>query len=449
MERSIPISRAKTYKTQLLENCIPFWMNHGYDREYGGFITGLNRAGERIESDKSVWFQGRAGWTMANSYLLGNKSDSSLLEAAESCMDFSSRHCFDSDGRMLFRVTRQGEKLIKRRYSFSEFFSVIAGSSLAIASNDLSRLNNAYRLFRNTLEYLGNPDNADPKVDPHTRPSIGLAQPMIEINVAQEIREAFCILNSDAVEEIDFCTRLIQENIRLISHTFVRPEHEAVVEQCNPDGTLQDEHFEGRLINPGHSIEAAWFILREADYLKNGGAGMHHHMGLSESQKAAARRGRARNATTTGTPLTQPPDEADSLTRLGVKILDWMWNRGWDSEHGGLNYFADLHGHAPYEYWHNMKFWWPHNEASIALLYADLLTGDTRHSARFNELDAWIEDHFPDTEYGEWYGYLNFDGSVSSDLKGNMFKGPFHIPRMQMWGWHLINRMHHTSTTGS
>lgn len=436
MEKPIPMSRGERYKTQLLDNCIPFWMKHGFDRVHGGFITGLNRQGEIIETDKSVWFQGRAGWTMANSYLIGGSKDNSLLQATESCISFSDRHCFDNDGRMLFRITRQGGKLIKRRYSFSEFFSVIARSSLAIAKADLSQLNDAYNLFRKTLDYLRDPHSGNPKVDPHTRPSMGLAQPMIEINVAQELREAFLIVNKDAVEQIDFCTRHILQNINMIKENFVRPEFEAVVEQCNADGTLQDEHFEGRLINPGHSIEAAWFILREADYRMNGSAGIHQHL-LSKSSKSKKE---ASTAESSPTSLTE------ELIELGVHILDWMWQIGWDTSHGGMRYFADLYGYPPFEYWHNMKFWWPHNEASIALLYAHLLSADPRHLERFEQLDAWIDTHFPDRKYGEWFGYLNFDGSISTDLKGNMFKGPFHIPRMYMWGWHLINRMYHTST---
>ncbi|AHC13956.1 AGE family epimerase/isomerase [Salinispira pacifica] len=450
MEQPIPLSRGEAYRTQLLDDCIPFWMKHGLDTTYGGFMTGLDRTGKIIESDKSVWFQGRAGWTMANAYLAGGRKDAALLQAAESCITFSDRHCFDSDGRMLFRVTRDGRKLIKRRYSFSEFFSVIARSSLAIAKNDPALLDDAYRLFRSTLNYLRDPNRGNPKVDPATRSSLGLAQPMIEINVAQELREAFLILGSDTSEEIEFCTRLIRENISIIQTNFVRPEFEAVVEQCNADGSLQDEHFEGRLINPGHSIEAAWFILREADYLKSGHGGMHFApaspgsgaQGTDQAADTATDKGAAGRAETK--PKDSSPPQADMLIELGVRILNWMWNIGWDEKHGGLCYFADLHGHPPFEYWHNMKFWWPHNEASIALLYAFLLTGDPLHAQRFHMLDSWIDTRFPDREHGEWFGYLNFDGSISTDLKGNMFKGPFHIPRMQMWGWNLIRRLHHT-----
>jgi N-acylglucosamine 2-epimerase len=42
----------------------------------------------------------------------------------------------------------------------------------------------------------------------------------------------------------------------------------------------------------------------------------------------------------------------------------------------------------------------------------------------------WMYAHFPDEQFGEWYGYLHRDGTVAQPAKGNIFKGPFHIPRM-------------------
>ena len=75
-----------------------------------------------------------------------------------------------------------------------------------------------------------------------------------------------------------------------------------------------------------------------------------------------------------------------------------MWARGWDADHGGLFYFTDLRGLLVQEYWHDMKFWWPHCEAIIATLLAWKLT----------------------------------NGTLSQRAKGNLFKGPFHLPRM-LW----------------
>jgi N-acylglucosamine 2-epimerase len=120
------------------------------------------------------------------------------------------------------------------------------------------------------------------------------------------------------------------------------------------------------------------------------------------------------------------------LILLGAQILDWMWARGWDQEYGGLLYYTDLRGKPVQEYWHDMKFWWPHCEAIIATLLAWRLTGDARYASMHAQVHDWSFAHFPDAEHGEWYGYLHRDGRISQRAKGNMFKGPFHLPRM-LW----------------
>ena len=119
-------------------------------------------------------------------------------------------------------------------------------------------------------------------------------------------------------------------------------------------------------------------------------------------------------------------------------MLDWMWARGWDEEHGGIFYFRDLHGKPVQEYWHDMKFWWPHNETILATLLAFLMTGEARYEEMHRQAHDWAYAHFADTEHGEWFGYLHRDGRVSVPLKGNLWKGPFHLPRMQLLAWQWL-----------
>jgi len=186
------------------------------------------------------------------------------------------------------------------------------------------------------------------------------------------------------------CTEWIDRMIEEIHGDFMKPEFEAVMECVAPDGGVID-HFDGRILNPGHAIEAAWFIMHEGK--------------LRRDQR---------------------------LIRTGLTILDWMWKRGWDEEYGGLLYFRDVKGLPVQEYWQDMKFWWPHNEAVIATLLAFEMTGDLKYARRHRLVHDWSFEHFPDPEYGEWYGYLHRDGTPSVRLKGNMWKGPFHLPRM-LW----------------
>jgi N-acylglucosamine 2-epimerase len=119
-------------------------------------------------------------------------------------------------------------------------------------------------------------------------------------------------------------------------------------------------------------------------------------------------------------------------------MLDWMWERGWDEEFGGLLYFVGVDGKPVQEYWHDMKFWWPHNETIIATLMAYRLTGEKKYSNWHQKIHNWSFNHFADQEYGEWFGYLRRDGQVSNRSKGNLWKGPFHLPRMQYVCWKLL-----------
>ena len=56
------------YRAELLDNIMPFWMRHGWDRKNGGVYTCLDRDGSLMDSTKSVWFQGRFGWMTAYAY---------------------------------------------------------------------------------------------------------------------------------------------------------------------------------------------------------------------------------------------------------------------------------------------------------------------------------------------------------------------------------------------
>jgi N-acylglucosamine 2-epimerase len=381
-----------TYRDGLLGDTMPFWIEHCVDRQYGGFMTALDRDGSLLDTDKGMWQQGRFTWLLATLYSTVEKRPE-WLELAKSGVDFIRQHGFDDDGRMFFVVTRDGKPLRKRRYAFSEAFATIAFAAYAKAANDDGAARQACNLFRSFARYATTPGLLEPKGIPATRPSKNIGLLMITINVAQVLRETIGLDSGEYDEWID-------RSINEIRTDFVKPDLEVVMETVGPKGEIID-HFDGRTLNPGHAIEAAWFILHEAKYRGN------------------------------------DPD----LIKLGTSMLDWMWKRGWDEEYGGMFYFRDLKGLPVQEYWHDMKFWWPHNETIIATLLAYRLTGDEKYAEWHRIVHDWTYGHFPDGEYGEWYGYLHRDGSVSVPLKGNLWKGPFHIPRMQWYCWRLCEEM--------
>jgi len=379
----------ETYKSGLLENILPFWIQHGIDWEDGGYTFCLDRDGSILDTDKGVWQTGRFAWMILTLYNEVEQKEE-WLEIGLHGIDFLEKHCYDEKGKMYFIVDKKGDPVRMRRYVYSESFAAIAYAACFKATGNEKYRDKAREAFDLFLKYNSTPGLIPPKYTEH-REMRGMGVPMIGIVTAQELHQN---LNDDSY------TEYIDHWIKEIRDYFINFEYQAVMETVGPQGEFID-HFDGRLLTPGHALEAAWFILREA---------MHR-------------------------------DHDEELIRLGTTMLDWMWEIGWDKEFGGIYYFRDVLGLPVQEYWHDMKFWWPHNEAIIATLMAYQITDDQKYASWHKEVHDWAFKHFPDPDYGEWYGYLHRNGRISVPLKGNIWKGPFHIPRMYFMAWKICESL--------
>lgn len=369
----------ETYERGLSENTLKFWFPRSIDTEFGGFLHCFDRDGTLYDDDKSVWAQGRMSWLLLRLYARWEPRPEWLAWGRQG-LEFLDRHGFDTDGRMYFQTTRDGRPLRKRRYAYSEAFAAIAHGAYFKAAGDERSRRRARELFESFVDWNFTPGRMPPKFT-SVRPTIALGPRMIALVTAQELRD-------DLGDEPLF-TEWIDRCLAEIRDLFVKPELQAVLETVAPDGSLVD-HADGRLLNPGHAIEAAWFVLREG-----------------------RRRGDG------------------ALLELGCSMLDWMFERGWDARYGGLFCFLDLHGKPPTEITHEMKWWWPHNEAEIAALLAYEITGERKYAVMHRHVHDWSR-RFDDPEFGERYGYLYRDGRPASRIKGNLWKSCFHHPRMQM-----------------
>ncbi|MBD5323798.1 MAG: N-acylglucosamine 2-epimerase [Bacteroides sp.] len=381
------------YQRDLTGDILPFWLNHGLDKVNGGVYTCVDREGRLMDSTKSVWFQGRCAFVYSFAYNNVEKRPE-YLDMARSCIDFIEKYCFDSDGRMYFEVTADGKPLRKRRYVFSECFAAIAMSEYALATGNRAYAEKSLALFKDIERFITTPGILEPKYLP-TQKAIGHSVTMILINTASRIREVIQdpVLN----EQID-------RSVSAIRDYFIHPEFKALLEMVTPEGELIDT-INGRVINPGHCIETAWFLLEEAKY-----RGWDEGFGKE-------------------------------IKDMALQILDWSWEWGWDNEFGGIINFRDCKGFPAQDYSQDMKFWWPQTEAIIATLYAYEATGDTRYLEMHRLVNDWTYEFLPDPVYGEWFGYLHRDGSVAQPAKGNLFKGPFHIPRMMIKSQMIIDNI--------
>ncbi len=373
------------FRSELFDSCIPFWLKNAKDDVNGGIANCVDRFGELYSSDKSVWMQGRTAWTysyICNSFGVNQE----YLDFAKSCLDFENKYCFDTDGRMYFTVTKDGKPLRKRRYWFSETFYIIGCAEYYMATGDKTALENAKKyydfVYGMYLDPTKDPYKITPKSYAETRSLKSLARPMIMLNVSSIMRAA-------DKENADRYTKIIDTLIEDIK-CFYKPEMKCMLEAVSENNEYISEASEGRIVNPGHDIECAWFLLDEGIYRND-----------------------------------------PELKAFAKTVFDDAIVRGWDEEFGGITYFKDVEGKPVEAYEHDMKLWWPHNEAIIASLMLYKEFGESVYKEWFERITKYAFEHFSDKEYGEWFGYLRRDGKPTEPpCKGHTYKGAFHVMRM-------------------
>ena len=373
----------------LMRDFVAFWEEKSVDKRFGGYLCGFDREGGLFYEDKSVWQQGRSLWMFSKLYNeFGQKKV--WLDAAKSGYDFINKYCFSESGHMYFRVTRDGKPLVERRYYFSEAFAVMGYAEYYKATGDAEVKRRAVELYDRLIKYYTTPGCFPPKVNPQTRRRLGHSIVMIVMNVSQCMREIDD--NPRYSEMTDRCIEIIRKN-------FIKPEKRALLETVGADGGFIDTP-EGRFVNPGHSMETAWFIMREAIYKKD-----------------------------------------RELMETAIKVTEWSLERGWDKEMGGIFYFVDIDNKPVLSLEWDMKLLWVHCEAMLALIYSYRFTGNVKYFEGFEKIFEYVCAHFSDPGYPEWYGHLHRDGTPISQIKGSDWKGPFHNVRAFMLLDHLFGEM--------
>lgn len=380
---------ADLYKTELLDNVIPFWLNNSSDDQNGGYFSCLDRKGNIYESDKFLWLQGRQVWTFAMLYNEVEKKQE-WLDFALHGADFLLKNGRDKQGNWYFSLNKEGKPLVQPYNIFSDCFASMAFGQLYKATGEEEYLKVAKETFSNILARQDNPKGKYSKAYPGTRNLQDFALPMIFSNLVLEIEH---VLDDELVE------KTINEGIDKVINKFYQPELGIILENINVDGTLSDS-FEGRLVNPGHGLEAMWFIM---DLAKR----------------------------------KNDQELIQKTVDISLNLLDY----GWDKEYGGIFYFMDRKGHPPQQLEWDQKLWWVHLEAMIAMLKGYQHTGNEKCLEWFNTIHDYSWKNFADQEHGEWYGYLNRRGEVLLPLKGGKWKGCFHVPRALYQGWQILEKI--------
>lgn len=380
---------ADQYKSELLDRVLPFWLNKSQDKEFGGYFTCLERDGSVFDTDKFIWLQGRQVWMFSTLYNKVEKRQE-WLDCAIQGAEFLKKHGHDGNLNWYFALDREGNPLVEPYNIFSYTFAVIAFGQLSIATGNKEYAEIAKKTFDIVLSKVSNPKGKWNKAVAGTRNMKSFALPMILCNVALEI---------ESLLEPEFLKTTIETCIHEVMDIFYRPELGLIVEHIGVDGKLKD-NFDGRLLNPGHAIEAMWFIM---------------DLGVR----------------------LQRQDLIEKAVDIALKEVEY----GWDKEFNGIFYFMDRLGRPTQQLEWDQKLWWVHIETLITMIKGYQLTGNKKCLEWFERVHNYVWSHFVDKEYPEWYGYLNRQGEVLLPLKGGKWKGCFHVPRGLFQCWQILESL--------
>jgi N-acylglucosamine 2-epimerase len=374
---------AKLYQDTLLDNVLPFWEQNSIDWDCGGYFTCLDQAGKVYDTDKFIWLQNRQVWTFSMLYnQLEQRSE--WLKIAGHGAKFLAKHGRDPQGNWYFSLDRSGHPLVQPYNIFSDCFAAMAFSQYAFASGEPWAQEVAIQAYQNVLRRQDDPKGQYNKTYPGTRSLKSLAVPMILANLTLEM--AWLLPQA----ELD---RVLDLTVKEVMNDFLDQESGLMYEHVAPDGSHVD-CFEGRLINPGHGIEAMWFMMD----------------------------------------IAQRRQDTATINQAVDVVLN-MLKFAWDDQYGGLYYFMDADGHPPQQLEWDQKLWWVHVETLVALSMGYRLTGRDECWIWYQRVHDYTWSHFADPDQGEWFGYLNRQGEVLLDLKGGKWKGCFHVPRALLMCW--------------
>ncbi len=365
------------YSKSLTENVIPFWEKYSLDEVDGGYFTCLLRDGNVFDTDKFIWLQAREVWMFAKMFNEW-EANPSWLKIAIHGADFLEKYGRNEDGDWYFSLRKDGKPLVSAYNIFSDCFAVMAFAQLAKASGEARYAQIAIQSFERILQRQSNPKGKFSKAIPENRALKNFALPMILCNLALELEGLSDTFDIESL--IDSCVNEVMVD-------FYNVEYDITLENVKSDGSFSDT-FEGRCVNPGHVIESMWFIMDIAERRQD-----------------------------------------KQLMKLAVDRTIRTLSYGWDEKYGGILYFMDVKNYPPQALEWDQKLWWVHVETLIALLKGYHHTGDSRCLEWFNKVHEYTWSHFPDPEFGEWFGYLNRQGEVLLPLKGGKWKGCFHVPR--------------------
>ena len=409
------LADVKQEMEDFMKKSVSFWLTHGIDKEYGGYLVCFDQEGKPMESlavlepdDKMIVTQTRMIWGFSAllrtgiAEKLGCRED--CLEAARQGVDFFIDKFWDNEHTGWAWVTdRQGNVLDNGKLVYGQTFAIYALAEYYLATGDARSLLYAEKTFdalkiyaADTL-YGGYFENftEDWKLE-----SAGVyGGDLKSLDIHMHTMEAFTTLYEATGKEVH--ARALREVIGIILDHMVDREYWCGRNQFGIDFTPK----------PAISIRRTWNYERDPESANRDPmdtTSYGHNIELVWLLNAASR------------VLGEPP--AREFCR---KFADYTIANGWDQVHGGI-YRDGMHDGRVVV---TDKEWWQNFESLTGFFDSYQTTGDEKYLDYFFRLWDFDRTCFYNEEVGESMQLLQADGTPVITDVGNQWKCIYHTDR--------------------
>ena len=385
---------------------IPFWLTHGTDEEYGGFLTYLDKDGNPTgETLKTLVCQTRMIFTASSAHRAG-LGGGRFLETARQGVDFLLEHFWDKkhDG-WYWTCERDGTPVNRSKLGYGHSFGVYSLAEYAMASGDPRGLEWALKAYAAVQTHMA--DNCNGGYYEFLEEDWAKKKPGVyggdrkSFDIHMHLMEAFTDLY-EATQNPRHKERAC-EIIELIFKRIIHPDYGTGVAQFSLDWTpLRAILFRdvwgsdrdvgdavGRPMNNtsfGHNVEFAWLLNHSVNIL-----------GL----------------------------DLDDYKEAMRKLYDHCLEYGIDRERGGVYCEGPLDGPAR----ERNKEFWQQAECLVGLLDAYLVFGDEKYLDGYEKVHRFVMDHVINHGVGEWFPLFDENNNRVWDYMGHAWKINYHTVR--------------------
>ncbi len=249
------------YRRDLFTDFLPFMEKYVIDPEFGGFRCNTDHLGNRVNHNKSSWYEGRGTWVY--SFLYNNLArEQKSLDVARRSIDLILKSKPVGDGLWPKELTREGGPLTSAEGEiYGDLFIAEGMAELSKATGERALWDEAKQILLKCVRLYDRPDYRPTIGQTYLGPSApSFPGARIQGVWMTLIRAATQMLEMRADQQLEAIARRC---VDAITNHHYNPQFDLINELLNHDLSRPENEY-AQLVYTGHCIENLWMLLFEA-----------------------------------------------------------------------------------------------------------------------------------------------------------------------------------------